>query len=70
VEVLECGREGAAHYLVMEYVDGPSLWDHIARAGRLPEPEAVRLLVQVAEALHEAHGLGLIHRDVKPDNIL
>ena len=70
VEVLECAREGAAHYLVMEYVDGPSLWDHIARAGRLPEAEAVRLLVQVAEALHEAHGLGLIHRDVKPDNIL
>jgi serine/threonine protein kinase len=56
--------------LVLEFVDGPSLGDVIDRQGRLPEKEAVRIGVQVAQALGEAHRKRIIHRDVKPDNIL
>jgi serine/threonine protein kinase len=54
----------------MEFVDGESLGDRIEREGPLPQPEAVRLIAQVARALDYAHEMGLIHRDVKPDNIL
>jgi serine/threonine protein kinase len=54
----------------MEFVDGMSLWELIERRKRLPEAEAVRVITQVGNALHEAHQLGLIHRDIKPDNIL
>jgi serine/threonine protein kinase len=57
-------------YLVMEYVDGLSLGDIIDSRGALPEREAVSLITQVAEALHEAHQNGIYHRDIKPDNIL
>jgi serine/threonine protein kinase len=57
-------------FLVMEYIDGPSLGDIIESRGALPEDEAISLITQVAEALHEAHQKGIYHRDVKPDNIL
>jgi serine/threonine protein kinase len=56
--------------MVMEFMAGGSLGDRIARTGRLPEAEAVEIITQVGEALHHAHQQGLIHRDVKPDNIL
>jgi hypothetical protein len=70
VRALEFGREGDAPYLVMEFVDGQDLWHYVTARGRLPEAEAVRIIVQVAEALHQAHEYAVIHRDVKPDNIL
>jgi serine/threonine protein kinase len=70
VQVLDFGSEGSSHYLVMEYVDGMTLWDLIDKRKRLPEAEAVGVITQVGQALHEAHQLGLIHRDIKPDNIL
>jgi serine/threonine protein kinase len=70
VAVLELGRDGSTPYIVMEYVDGMSLWDRIADNGPLPEAEAVALIVQVAQAVQMGHQLGLIHRDIKPDNIL
>ena len=54
----------------MEYVDGDSLGGLIARHGRLPEGQAVRIITQAAQALHYAHRRRVIHRDVKPDNIL
>jgi serine/threonine protein kinase len=57
-------------FLVMEYVDGCSLGDRIERHGPLPEAEAVHIISQVCEGLHGAHKQGLIHRDVKPDNVL
>lgn len=61
---------GPVPYLVMEFVDGESLGQRIERVGRLPEDESVRLLAQVCQGLHRAHREGLIHRDVKPDNIM
>ncbi len=70
VRALEFVKERSLFYLVMEYVDGPDLWKRIEEAGRLPEAEAVEVISQVGRALHEAHRHGIIHRDVKPDNVL
>jgi tRNA A-37 threonylcarbamoyl transferase component Bud32 len=57
-------------FLVMEYVDGPTLADRLRADGPLPRGEAIDLLRQVAEALAEAHDRGVIHRDVRPGNVL
>ena len=70
VEAFDFCIEGKTAYLVLEYVDGGDLWQHLERQGRLPEAEAVRIILQVADALHFAHQHRIIHRDVKPDNIL
>jgi serine/threonine protein kinase len=70
VRVLEYCGDGPTPFLVMELVEGESLGEKLAREGRLSEDEAVRIIVQVAHGLHRAHRQGLIHRDVKPDNIL
>ncbi|MEV6305580.1 serine/threonine-protein kinase [Actinoplanes sp. NPDC051861] len=56
--------------LVMDFVAGGSLRDRLRASGTLPAADATRLLAQVAAALTEAHALGVVHRDVKPDNIL
>jgi serine/threonine protein kinase len=70
VRALDFGQDGPTPYLVLELVDGPSLWDHARARGRLPAAEALRLIGQVAQALDYAHGRGMLHRDVKPDNVL
>ena len=59
-----------AYYIAMEYLPGGTLEDRITRAGRLSPHEAVELAVQVTEALQAAHGRGVVHRDVKPGNVL
>jgi serine/threonine protein kinase len=69
VKALDYGNAGNP-YLVMEYVDGLSLGQKIDRDGRMPEKEAIRLIAHVAQGLYRAHKAKLIHRDVKPDNIL
>lgn len=70
VRALESGCDEDVYYFAMEYVDGESLGDRIEREGKLPEAEAVRLMAQVTEALDYAHLMGLIHRDIKPDNLM
>ncbi len=57
-------------YFVMAYVDGEPLSARLKRRGRLPPEEARRILSETADALSAAHAVGIIHRDVKPDNIL
>jgi serine/threonine protein kinase len=57
-------------YLVMEYIEGRTLDDVLRADGPLPPPDALRFLTRVAEALAEAHDKGVIHRDVRPGNIL
>src|SRR6185295_13855753 len=57
-------------FYVMPYVDGETLRQRLSREGPLPVPEAIRLVRETGEALHYAHEQGLIHRDVKPENIL
>jgi len=64
-----CGT-GPYPYLVMEFVEGESLGQKIDREGAMPEAEAVRMISQVCDGLQRAHKQGLVHRDVKPDNIL
>ena len=62
-------RDGEA-FLVMEYVDGPSLREVVRERGPLPVREAARIGEQVAAALAHAHAKGVVHRDVKPGNVL
>jgi serine/threonine protein kinase len=70
VRALDFGVEGDSPYLVLEFVDGGTLTDRIEANGPLAESEAIRLITQVAQALDLAHAQGLIHRDIKPDNVL
>jgi serine/threonine protein kinase len=62
-------RTGQVAYLVMEYLDGRSLADVLAKEGRLSTGWVVDILEQVCSAVGEAHRLGIVHRDLKPDNI-
>ena len=64
------GEERGFHYFAMEYVDGATLKSRINREGQMQEEEVLRIGVAIASALAHAHSVGLIHRDVKPDNIL
>lgn len=70
VRGLDCDFEAAVPYFVMEFVDGESLGDLVRREGPLPENRAVRIIMHIAEAIHQAHEHHFIHRDIKPDNIL
>jgi eukaryotic-like serine/threonine-protein kinase len=71
VQIYDQGRaEDGRYYIAMEYVPGGSLEDLILRRGPLGPSEATRLASQVAEALHAAHRRGIVHRDVKPQNVL
>ncbi|MCR5809686.1 MAG: protein kinase [Clostridiales bacterium] len=70
VTLYDMGNEGDIHYLVLEYVNGETLRDRMDRVGRLPEAEAVSIMCDVLDGLSHAHKMGLIHRDVKPQNIM
>lgn len=70
VRGLDFGWEGNRPFIVMELIDGEDMWTRIERLGKLTEGEAVEYITQVARGLHEAHKNGIIHRDIKPDNIL
>jgi len=66
----DLGEEGYMHFITMEYVDGENLKGFIKRAGQLTPGKAVSVAKQVCEGLAEAHRLGLVHRDLKPQNIM
>ena len=70
-DLVEETIDGQSHqWLVMEYVEGTDLSELIRRRGRLSPDDAAPILAQVASALAAAHGAGIVHRDVKPSNIL
>ncbi|WP_374456008.1 serine/threonine-protein kinase [Nocardioides sp.] len=70
VSVFDLVEEEEVHWLVMEYVDGRTLSEMVRASGPLEMTEAATYLAQTADALAEAHEAGIVHRDVKPSNIL
>jgi hypothetical protein len=68
--LFDSGSADSVPYYVMPFIDGESLRARLRRAGRLPVGEVVRILHQLADALAHAHARGVIHRDVKSDNVL
>ena len=70
VPVLTAGAADGLLYYTMPLVEGESLRARLGRQGELPIAEGVRILADVADALAYAHGHGLVHRDIKPDNVL
>ena len=70
VQIFHAGVERGALYLTMRYIEGTDLRALLAEEGRLEPRRAVAIIAQVADALGAAHGRGLVHRDVKPANVL
>jgi hypothetical protein len=70
VPVYSIGQDGGYHFFVMQYVEGESLEERLAHGGVLPVPVAVAVLEQCLAGLGATHKAGLVHRDVKPENIL
>ncbi len=70
VDVIEVGEEDDLQYFAMKYVEGRSLEEIIREEGPLDPERAAKIAAQVAEALHHAHERGVVHRDIKPGNIL
>ncbi|MBI3983419.1 MAG: serine/threonine protein kinase, partial [Gemmatimonadetes bacterium] len=66
----DSGEAAGFLFYVMPYVEGESLRQRLSRHGELPVADAVRILRDVADALAKAHGQGVVHRDIKPDNVL
>jgi serine/threonine protein kinase len=70
VTVIDRGEEDGRQFIVFEYIEGENLKEHVVRKGRLDVSEALEIADEVARGLAFAHGQGLIHRDVKPQNVL
>lgn len=70
VNVYDVGEDNGYHFIVMEYVEGTNLKEYIQEAGPLSPDEAVRITLMICDGLTRAHEKGLIHRDIKPHNIL
>ncbi len=68
--LLDSGEAQGFLYYVMPYVEGESLRDRLVRHGELPIHDAVKILVEIVDALAHAHAHGVAHRDIKPDNVL
>jgi eukaryotic-like serine/threonine-protein kinase len=68
--LLDSGQADGFYYYVMPYVKGESLRERLDRRGELPVRDALRVLIQVTDALAHAHAHGVVHRDIKPDNVL
>jgi serine/threonine-protein kinase len=68
--IYDIGEADGIAYIVMPYIRGESLKARLDREGKLPVELARRILLQVGDALHEAHEAGVVHRDVKPDNVM
>jgi tRNA A-37 threonylcarbamoyl transferase component Bud32 len=70
VGVIDAGEDEGRPYIVFEYVEGETLKERIRRCGRLAIPEAVAYAIEIARALGAAHARHIVHRDVKPQNVL
>lgn len=70
VQVYDVGYDENSYYMVMEFISGPTLKNIIETSGFLPEKQAIEYALQICSALSSAHKNGIIHRDIKPQNIL
>lgn len=70
VSVYDVADEGSMHYIVMELIEGITLKSYIAKKGRLEVREAVGIAIQVAQGIAAAHAQNIVHRDIKPQNII
>src|SRR5246127_4525533 len=70
VGVIDAGEDDGRPYIVFEYVEGETLKERIRRNGQLEIPEAVAYSIEIARALGAAHARHIVHRDVKPQNVL
>jgi len=70
VQAIDVGEAGGLYYFVMEYVEGKTLHDDLSKGVVFKELEALEIIIQLAQALEHAHAMGMIHRDVKPKNVM
>ncbi|ARN57891.1 serine/threonine protein kinase [Sedimentisphaera salicampi] len=70
VQAYDVGEAKGLYYFVMEYVEGKSIYDDLSKGKIFEEKEALEIMIQLAKALEHAHAQGLIHRDIKPKNIM
>jgi serine/threonine protein kinase len=70
VQAIDSGEFSGHHYFVMEFVDGTNIKQELDKGKVFDEKEALRIILQVAEAMDHAHQKGLVHRDIKPENIM
>ncbi len=70
VQIYDVGTAEGRHFFSMEYVEGENVGSVLDRQGKLPIQKAVEIMIQISQALIEAHGRNIVHRDIKPDNIM
>ncbi|MBN1515810.1 serine/threonine protein kinase [Candidatus Sumerlaeota bacterium] len=70
IRVFDIEESDETFYIIMEFLEGDTLQKRLARGGRLEAAPALQIASQVSRALHYAHNMGIVHRDIKPDNIM
>ncbi len=70
VRIFDIGEDGATKFITMDFIEGTDLKNQIGQRGKLPAQEAVAIIRQVCQGLETAHGAGVVHRDLKPQNIM
>lgn len=70
IQGIDVGEANGVHYFTMEYIDGPTVGELLKRGGALDEKRALPIAIQISRALNHAFQHGILHRDIKPDNVL
>src|SRR5437867_6498285 len=70
VRIFDIGEDGPTKFITMDFIEGVDLKNLIIERGKLPAQEAVAIIRQVCQGLETAHGAGVVHRDLKPQNII